>query len=283
MTDPSGSPEVATALPCPLWVVDGSVPGDIGGGWRAGAGAVAGGGSALVSMAHQVGAYRWIEHRLFEVLGSWSAVELQPGAATLFAVLATQHAAHAERFAERLPVLATIDPEALGAPPPGWLDLLAELAAMVDPSACTPGGPQSTPFDQPGGPSPGLDIAAREPELWPTVARLVGLGRVVLPRLATAYARRLWWCTPSEAPLVPVLRGVLEDTRQAWLTVEAMVQDHLASDRGPAPGTSGSSGQALAPGGDRLLAAHQHRLEELVARSGGSVPPARPDRGPGER
>ncbi|MDA8072271.1 MAG: hypothetical protein M0Z82_11920 [Actinomycetota bacterium] len=321
MTSASDMPEAAVPPGRPLWVVDGSLPGDIGGRWRSPAGGVAPGGSGLVALARQVGAYRWVEHRLFEVLGGWSAFEAQPGPATLFSVLSIQHATHAEQFAARLPVLAGIDAAALGAPSPGWSNLLDQLATTVEPGASaagsSPGDPRvpaaggrsgtggSAPGSRPGDPGapPGsgalpetqqrrLDGAGDTPsaaELWATVARLVGLGRVVLPRLATEYARRLWWCTPSEAPLVPVLRGVLADTRHAWLTVEAMVQDYLAArdvlayGSGQPPGTHDPATHdpashdptdlALGAAITSRAARHQQALEALLVRSGAGVPP----------
>lgn len=333
MTGASDMPEAEAPSGRPLWVVDGSLPGDIGGRWRWRGGGVASGGSGLVALARQVGAYRWVEHRLFEVLGSWSALEAQPGPAALFSVLSIQHAAHAEQFAERLPVLANIDPAALGVLSPGWRHLLDQLASTVEPAAFAAGSRPGDPGALRAGGRPGtgaappgsrlgdphapqgsgvlpetpeqhrLDGATSVPstaELWPTVARLVGLGRVVLPRLATAYAQRLWWCTPSEAPLVPVLRGVLADTRHAWLTVEAMVQDYLAAgdllvhgndqppgsqDQPPGshgqppgsqeqpPGSQGSTDLALGAAITSRVARHQQELEALLVRSGAGVPP----------
>lgn len=275
MTDAPPSPEADVSRLRPLWMVDGSVPGDIGGRWRSAGGTRASRDGDLVTLALQVGAYRWVEHRLFEVLGAWSAREPEPEPATLFAVLSTQHAGHAERFAERLPVLATIDPATFSMAPAGWRTLLDEMASIPGPwspaagSSGSSGGLSQVPQGQAAG---GEAMDGLEPGRWPTVARLVSLGRVVLPRLATAYARRLWWCTPSEAPLVPVLRSVLEDTRQAWLTVEAMVQDYLAS---PPASTSTSSGTHPSAEGAWSVAGYQRRLEELVAPTGGGVPPLR--------
>lgn len=140
-----------------------------------------------------IGGARWVEHALFEVVGRWSADDPCPAAATLFAVLAPELAGHAALLADRLPVLAGVDPDELTVAPPGWTALTTAL-----------------------------DTA-------PSLARLAGLGRVVLPRLCVRYAQWLGSCGPSEASLRRALRGILADERHAWLAVEAVAED-LISD-----------------------------------------------------
>lgn len=229
------------------WLVDGTVPGDLGPAWgaspsppvvsgaadrlavaastsadqlragdrpgdRPGPGSPAVGG--LIVTARQVACYHWVESRLFEIVGRWSASEVDESAGALFSVLARQHAWHAELFAERLPVLASVDVELLGPPPTPWIELVDCVDDVVS--------------EQDGSPDSGTvtDVAGV------TVGRLVALGRVVLPRLTTTYARHLRRATPADAPLLRTLRLVLAPTRDAWTTVEAMVQDCLIPSDG---------------------------------------------------
>ncbi len=88
-------------------------------------------------LAGVVGAYSWLEHRLFELTGGWAS-EPDPsdaGEAELrvwCAALARRRGDLAGRWAERLPVRAGVDVEALiTAPerPKGLGDALDELAA----------------------------------------------------------------------------------------------------------------------------------------------------------
>jgi len=212
MTQLARSAETTSEPVAASWLVDGTVPGDLGPAWgTSGVGAVSRA-PGLVATADQVAAFRWLEHRLFEVVGRWSATETNPGAAALFAVLSRQHAWHAELFARRLPVLAGVDVGTVGTIAAPWTELLRRLGEGPEAAKGT-----ASTADRVG------DASSA------TLGRLVGLGRVVLPRLTTAYARYLQRLTPSEAPLVVVLRTVLPATRDAWTTVEAMVQDCLVN------------------------------------------------------
>ena len=51
---------------------------------------------SLDAHARLVGSYQWVEHRLFEILGSWVASEPVPEAQMVFDVFSQQHAWHAE-------------------------------------------------------------------------------------------------------------------------------------------------------------------------------------------
>jgi hypothetical protein len=119
------------------------------------------------ALAEQVGAYCWVEHRLFSILGAWAG---QPGAAgpltaeaTVFWATASRcHALSAEDWRDRLPVRAGIEHGPLIAAPSGPVArLLDQVAAQIDPA-------------------------------W----RLAGLSQVVLPRLLTSYAEHLDSASP---------------------------------------------------------------------------------------
>ena len=83
-----------------------------------------------------MGAYQWVERRLFEVLGAWGSSQVVPEVQVLFDVYSQQHAWHAELFAERLPVLDSLDPAALVVPPNAEVDrMLSELSGGARPTA----------------------------------------------------------------------------------------------------------------------------------------------------
>jgi hypothetical protein len=92
-------------------------------------------------LAGVVGAYCWVEHRLFEVTGAWASVP-EAGGASIDAAggelrvwcsaTAQRRGALAGRWAERLPVRAGVDQAALVAAPPGLAEALDELAATTE-------------------------------------------------------------------------------------------------------------------------------------------------------
>jgi hypothetical protein len=186
---------------------------------------------SLVDLAQLVGGYRWVEFRMFEVLGSWVATESQAEARLMFDVQSRQHAWHAQLWADRLPaVVGVIDPDVATAPPD---DGLEELFATL-------GG-------SPGGPAAGGG----------TLLRLVGLARVVLPRVSCGYALHLRRAVAvSDSAVVRALRLALRDETEAWQTTELMVQSLIRR-----------------PHDVEVVTAHQQRLESLVAGTGPGLVP----------
>ncbi len=169
---------------------------------------------SLEETARMVGAYRWIERRLFQIYGHWVGQETVPEARLFYDVQSQQHAWHAELWEERLPVLDSVDPDALSAAPSEGVDrLLARVAGGghvdVDPAgpAVSEVGPGST------GGSGG------------TLLRLVGMARVVLPRLVAGYTRHLHRSVMvADAPVIRALRHVVRDEMEAWQAAELQVQ-----------------------------------------------------------
>jgi hypothetical protein len=182
----------------------------------------------LVESGRLLGSYRWIELRLFEVVGGWVASEVDPAARVLFDVQSRHHAWHAELWAERLPgVDALIDAESVAAPPGAETEeLFASLGGHPDRGA--------------GGGTGG------------TLVRLVGLSRVVLPRLVCGYLRHLRAAVSvSDDPVIRALRLALRDEIEEWQATELMVQSLLRRPHDVA-----------------VVTDHQQRLEALVAGSG---------------
>jgi hypothetical protein len=171
----------------PRWLVDGTLPVEPAPGTDPAAG------RSLDALGRWLGRARWVEHRLFEVVGAWAGDERCADAATLYSVLSRQCAAHAGDLADRLPVLATVDPDELTAAPAGWEELANRLAGAAA-----------------------------------TIDRLVGLGRVAAPRLTVGYGRWLAEAGPAEAAARQTVRRIFADWQAAWTTLEAAVLEHRA-------------------------------------------------------
>jgi len=187
-----------------------------------------------------LGACQWVERRAFEVLGSWVANETVPEARILFDVQSQSHGWHAELFAERMPAIEGVDPAIYVVAPSVEADqLLATLG----------GGAMSSDQED-------VHAAAGAPA-GGTLLRLVGLSRVLLPRLVTGYGLHLRRCAPvTDAPLVRALRLVLRDDIEAWQAAEAMVQALVRRPHDVA-----------------VVTAHQEALEAKVAGSGPGLVP----------
>ncbi|HTZ08435.1 MAG TPA: hypothetical protein VMB72_05140 [Acidimicrobiales bacterium] len=187
-----------------------------------------------------VGAYQWIERRLFEILGTWGASESVPEAQLVFDVYSAQHAWHAQLLGERLPVLDAIDPDTLAVPPSAEVDrMLGVLAGSL---------PLPADDDPDAGPAPGGGLV----RAGGTLLRLVGMARVVLPRLVSGYSlhlRRL--SAVSEAALARTLELVRRDEAEQWQTMEALTEALLRR-----------------PHDIAVVTTYQQRLEQLVAGSG---------------
>jgi hypothetical protein len=183
----------------------------------------------LVELAHLLGGYRWAELRLFEVLGGWVANESSPEARLLFDTLSRSHAWHAQLWADLLPdVQGVIDPDvATVAPNNGAAEVLSSLGRGSE--------------DGGGG----------------TLVRLVGLSRVVSPRLISGYSNHLRRAVAvSDGPVIRVLRLVLRDETEAWQAAELMIQSLIRRPHDVA-----------------VVTAHQQRLETLVAGTGPGLVP----------
>jgi len=170
--------------------------------------------------AQLVGGYRWIEHRLFELTGAWAAQAPLAEVQLYFDETSARHAWRAGLWADRLPVLDGLDPDAL----------------------TVPFGPAVTPLFE--------ALAGEETE--GVVQRLAGLCRVVLPRLAVTYGSHLARATPvADAPVIRVLRLARRDVVESWLTGETVLEHLLARphDAQVAAGAQGAlEGVVLAAG-----------------------------------
>jgi hypothetical protein len=144
--------------------------------------------------ARRVGHYKWIEMRLFEVLGGWVATVPELDVKTTLGRHCYHHAWHAELWHKRLPELREMNPERLTrAPNP---EMEAFVAALTAPEA------------------------AEE-----TIEKLVGVYRVLLPRKIAAYTYHLNATSRiTDAPTIRSLGFILDDELADWREGEMLLQ-----------------------------------------------------------
>lgn len=149
----------------------------------------------LQAAARRAGAARWLDARLFEILGGWVASVPEPEAKMAFATQAAHHGWHATLWDERLPTLHGVEPASWIAPAPGAEPAVAALAQTTG-----------------------------------TIERLAVVHRVVLPRLVAAHVSHLDTASPvSDGPTIRTLRLVLQDEREDREAGERLLQQLLAS------------------------------------------------------
>lgn len=146
--------------------------------------------------ARQLGHYRWIEMRLFEVLGGWATDVPETDVKLLLAEQAHHHAWHAELFGDRLPGLPDRTVDDLTVAP------TAELAGFVE--------------------------ALERPDS--TLERLVGVFRVLVPHKIAAYSAHLERSSSvADAPVVRALELSRRDEVEDWQEGERLIQGLLDS------------------------------------------------------
>ena len=83
--------------------------------------------------ARRVGHYKWIEMRLFEVLGGWVATVPELDVKLRLGTHTYHHAWHSELWHKRLPELREMNPERLTVPPND--EMVAFVDALTEPEA----------------------------------------------------------------------------------------------------------------------------------------------------
>lgn len=144
--------------------------------------------------ARRVGAYKWLELRLFEALGGWVATVPELDVKLVLGRHCYHHAWHAELWHKRLPELREMNPDRLTRP--ANAELVTFVEALTEPEA---------------------------PEL--TIEKLVGVYRVLLPRKIAAYTYHLNATSSiTDAPTQRSLRFVLQDEIDDWREGEMLLQ-----------------------------------------------------------
>ncbi len=140
----------------------------------------------LFETAALVGHYRWLEVQLFAITGRWAVGDGPPDARVHLTRRSARHGWHAELWADRLPLLDGVDPEALTRPPsPAAEELFGALAGSDD-------GPV------------------------PLAGGLAGLHLVVGPRLLATYEWHLERTAPvADGPVAAILEIAVADARAA--------------------------------------------------------------------
>lgn len=196
----------------------------------------------LQQSAARHGAYRWVEHRLFELTGAWAAGPGVPPAVRLHLFEASaQHAGHAARWYDRLPVLSGVDRSALTRPLGPVLGPLLEQLAAGAPVAGSPGDPGS-----------GLGFVA-------------GMYRVVLPRLLDSYHQHLARLSPvadqpSRQTVAEVVRAEQDELEAASLLLgeaqreaEEAVTAAVGAFEAALTSTAGAGAERAEDGSDGLI------------------------------
>jgi len=150
--------------------------------------------------ARRVGNYKWIEMKLFEVLGGWVATVPELDVKMRLGTHCYKHAWHAELWHKRLPELREMNPERLTQPAND--ELVAFVDAMTEPEA---------------------------PEQ--TIEKLVGVYRVLIPHKIAAYTYHLNnTSTITDAPTIRSLKFALQDEFEDWRDGEMLIQSLIDSD-----------------------------------------------------
>ena len=173
-----------------------------------GAGPGAGGGleeagGGLQEAAARATRNRWVESRLFELLGAWVSSVPEVEVKSRLATHSLHHGWHAELWRDLVPVGAAA-PAAPALPVrPGEDGLVRLLDAL--------GGDQCPPS---------------------TLEKLVAVYRVVAPRLVVAYRGQLESARPlADGPTMRWLKHILVDEVEAWQEGERLLQSLV---QGPA-------------------------------------------------
>jgi hypothetical protein len=181
--------------------------------------------------ASLVGGYRWIEQRLFELLGGWAAEATRPELRVHLDAQSVRHAWHASMWADRLPVRDGVSADELTVAPPAAARVLDVLG-------------------QPASDATGAETTGSE-----TTQQLAALYRVVLPRLVTGYSDHLRASAPvSDGPVIRALRLVLTDEIEDWHAGERLVQ-----------------GLLIRPDDVAQVSARQQKLESVVVEASTSA------------
>lgn len=149
--------------------------------------------------ARRVGAYSWVEMRLFEALGGWVATVPELDVKLVLGRHCYHHAWHAQQFQARLPELREMNPARLTNPANDKVAALLE--AVIAPEAAEH-----------------------------TIEKLTGVFRVLLPRKIAAYTYHLNATSSiTDAPTQRSLKFILQDELDDWREGEMLLQSLITT------------------------------------------------------
>ena len=158
------------------------------------------GGFTIEESARRLGNFRWIEMRLFELLGGWVALTPEPEIKVWLADESRHHGWHSELLEERLPEVRDLSPERQTVAPDAAFAALVEALGTVD-------GDRAT------------------------IGRLTALTHVVLPHLTDAYRAHLERCTPvADRAVTRTLGFIVADLTAEALTAGALLDSIVRDD-----------------------------------------------------
>jgi hypothetical protein len=144
--------------------------------------------------ARRVGHYKWVEMKIFEMMGGWVATVPELDIKLRLGTHCYHHAFHSELWHKRLPELREMNPERLTVPPNPEFEAFIE--GLTEPEAA---------------------------EL--TIEKMTGLYRVLLPRLIAAYTYHLNNTSEiTDSPTIRSLNFCLQDDMEEWREGEMILQ-----------------------------------------------------------
>ncbi len=149
--------------------------------------------------AKRVGHYKWLEMRIFELMGGWVATVPELDIKLRLGTHCYHHAFHSELWHKRLPELREINPDKMTVAPSPEIETFIE--ALGEPERA---------------------------EL--TIEKLVGLYRVFLPHLIAAYTYHMNNTSKiTDAPTIRSLNFCLQDDMEEWREGEMILQSLIES------------------------------------------------------
>lgn len=154
--------------------------------------------------ARRVGNYKWLEMRIFEMMGGWVALAPELEAKMQLGSHCYHHAFHAELWHKRLPELGELSQDRLTTAPNEAFETFVDAVS-------------------------GPDLPNASPES--TIERLSGMYRVLLPALIGAYTYHLNNTSSiTDAPTMRALEMCLRDDMQEWRSGEMLLQSLLVDE-----------------------------------------------------
>ncbi len=144
--------------------------------------------------ARRVGNYKWVEMKIFELMGGWVATIPELDIKLRLGTHCYHHAFHSELWHKRLPELREMSPEKMTVPPN------EEFAAFIE-ALAAPEAPEQT------------------------IEKMVGMYRVLLPHLIAAYTyHRNNTSSITDSPTIRSLGFCLDDDMDEWREGEMLIQ-----------------------------------------------------------
>ena len=144
--------------------------------------------------AKRVGHYKWVEMKIFELMGGWVATIPELDVKVRLGTHCYHHAFHSELWHKRLPELREMSPEKVTVPANDEFVAFIEVLSALEAA------------DQ-------------------TIEKMVGMYRVLLPHLIAAYTyHRNNTSTITDAPTIRALDFCLQDDMEEWREGEMMLQ-----------------------------------------------------------